>query len=115
MHAVVVNVTINDRAAAESELRDQLVPWASQTPGFVTGYWTIKGACGSPESVTGSKHSAAVALIPRAGISPGPLIPSATDDEHELPTGSRCLEWLPLAADIAAYPDRARDVSPSRI
>jgi hypothetical protein len=42
MHAVVVNVTINDRAAAESELRDQLVPWASQSPGFVTGYWTIK-------------------------------------------------------------------------
>jgi hypothetical protein len=42
MHAVVVNVTINDRAAAESELRDQLVPRASHTPGFVTGYWTIK-------------------------------------------------------------------------
>ena len=37
MHAVVVSVTINERAAAESELRDQLVPWASQTPGFVTG------------------------------------------------------------------------------
>ena len=74
-----------------------------------------EGACGSPESVTGSKHSAAVALILRAGISPGPLIPSATDDEHELPTGSRCLEWLLLAADIAAFPDRARDVAPSRI
>jgi hypothetical protein len=42
MHAVVVTITINDRAAAERELREQLVPWASQTPGFVTGYWTIK-------------------------------------------------------------------------
>ena len=42
MHAVVVNVTINDRAAAESELRDQLLPWALQTPGLVSGYWTIK-------------------------------------------------------------------------
>jgi hypothetical protein len=42
MHAVVVNVTINDRAALQSELHDQLVPWASQTPGFITGYWTIK-------------------------------------------------------------------------
>ena len=29
MHAVVVNVTIDDRAAAESELRDQLVPFQS--------------------------------------------------------------------------------------
>ena len=42
MHAVVVNVTVDDRAAAERELRDQLVPGASQTPGFVTGHWTIK-------------------------------------------------------------------------
>ncbi len=46
MHALVVNVTINDREAAESELRDQLVPWASRTPGFVTGYWTIKDNSG---------------------------------------------------------------------
>jgi hypothetical protein len=41
-HAVVVIVTINDRDAAETELREQLVPWASHTPQFVTGYWTIK-------------------------------------------------------------------------
>ena len=46
MHAVVVTVTINDREAAESELRDQLVPWASHTPEFVTGYWTIKDDSG---------------------------------------------------------------------
>ena len=46
MHAVVVNVTINDREAADRELRDQLVPWASHTPGFVTGYWTIKDKSG---------------------------------------------------------------------
>lgn len=46
MHAVVVNVTINDHEAAQSELRDKLVPWASHAPGFVTGYWTIKGNTG---------------------------------------------------------------------
>lgn len=46
MHALVVNVTINDREVAESELRDQLVPWASRTPGFVSGYWTIKDNSG---------------------------------------------------------------------
>ena len=28
----------------------------------------------------------------------------ALDDEHELPTGSRRLEWLLQAADIAAFP-----------
>jgi hypothetical protein len=46
MHAVVVKVTINDPEAAEIELRDKLVPWASHAPGFVTGYWTIKGDTG---------------------------------------------------------------------
>jgi hypothetical protein len=42
MHAVVVTVTISDREAAERVPREQLVLWASHTPEFVTGYWTIK-------------------------------------------------------------------------
>jgi hypothetical protein len=46
MHAVVVKVTINDAEAAENELRDKLVPWASQAAGFVAGYWTIKDGSG---------------------------------------------------------------------
>jgi hypothetical protein len=46
MHAVVVTVTIRDREAAENELRNQLVPWASHTPGFIAGYWTIKDTNG---------------------------------------------------------------------
>ena len=49
MHGVVVNVTINDREAADRELPDQLVPWASRTLGFVTGYWTIKGQSGTDD------------------------------------------------------------------
>ena len=42
MHAVVVRVTINDPEAAESALREQVVPGVSQAPGFVAGYWTRK-------------------------------------------------------------------------
>jgi hypothetical protein len=42
MHAVVVKVTINDPEAADSALREQVVPGVSQTPGFVAGYWTRK-------------------------------------------------------------------------
>jgi hypothetical protein len=42
MHAVVVKVTINDPEAAESALREQVVPGVSQAPGFVAGYWTRK-------------------------------------------------------------------------
>ena len=41
MHAVVVQVTIkDDTGAAESYLREQVVPGVSQAPGFVAGYWT---------------------------------------------------------------------------
>ena len=39
-HAVVVTVTVNDREAATSHLREQVVPGVSQAPGFVAGYWT---------------------------------------------------------------------------
>jgi hypothetical protein len=39
MHAVVVNVTINDREASRAQLRDEIVPMVSSAPGFVAGYW----------------------------------------------------------------------------
>lgn len=40
MHAVVVKVTVNDAERAQEELQRTVVPRASQTPGFVAGYWT---------------------------------------------------------------------------
>jgi hypothetical protein len=46
MHAVVVKVTINDREAADSHLRENIVPGVSQAPGFVAGYWTRKDGSG---------------------------------------------------------------------
>jgi hypothetical protein len=39
MHAVITSVTIEDQAAAENYLREQIVPRAKQAPGFVAGYW----------------------------------------------------------------------------
>jgi hypothetical protein len=39
MHAVVVNVTIKDPEPALVGLRDEVVPRASNAPGFVAGYW----------------------------------------------------------------------------
>jgi hypothetical protein len=42
MHAVVVKVKVNDPEAAQSHLREQVVPGVSQLPGFVAGYWTRK-------------------------------------------------------------------------
>jgi hypothetical protein len=40
MHAVVVKVSINDFDRARQFLTEQVVPRASQAPGFVAGYWT---------------------------------------------------------------------------
>jgi hypothetical protein len=43
MHAVVVQVTIHDPEPATARLRDEIVPRASQAPGFVNGYWLRTG------------------------------------------------------------------------
>jgi hypothetical protein len=46
MHAVVVTVRISAHEAAESHLREQIVPQVSQAPGFVAGYWARKDDSG---------------------------------------------------------------------
>jgi hypothetical protein len=58
MHAVVVKVTINDAAAADSVLREQVVPRVSQSPGFVAGYWTRKANSGLSMVVFESEEAA---------------------------------------------------------
>jgi hypothetical protein len=40
MHAVVVRVTIGDFEVARKGLREEIVPRAAESPGFVAGYWT---------------------------------------------------------------------------
>jgi hypothetical protein len=40
VHAVVINVTINDFERARQALTEQIVPSVAQAPGFVAGYWT---------------------------------------------------------------------------
>jgi hypothetical protein len=58
MHAVVVKVILNDLQAAESMLREQLVPRVSQAPGFVTGHWTRKDNTGLSMVVFESEDAA---------------------------------------------------------
>jgi hypothetical protein len=58
VHAVVVTVTISDREAAESHLRERVVPGVSQAPGFVAGYWTRKGDSGLAMVVFESEDAA---------------------------------------------------------
>jgi hypothetical protein len=58
MHAVIVNVTINDPQAAERALHEQLVPRVSQLPGFITGYWTLKDNSALTMLIFESEHAA---------------------------------------------------------
>jgi hypothetical protein len=43
MHALVIQVTIHNPEPATARLRDEVVPRASQAPGFVTGHWIKTG------------------------------------------------------------------------
>lgn len=58
MHAVVVNVTINDEEGSANALREQVVPRVSQVAGFVAGYWTRKGNAGLSMTVWESEEAA---------------------------------------------------------
>jgi len=58
MHAVVVKVKINDSEAADSHLRERVVPGVSQAPGFVAGYWTRKDDGGLSMIIFDSEEAA---------------------------------------------------------
>jgi hypothetical protein len=73
MHAVVLNVTVNDQDAARAELRDQIVPQVSGTPGFVAGYWVgLDGGRGTSvvvfESEAAARAAAAQAQSPGGSV-----------------------------------------------
>jgi hypothetical protein len=75
MHSVVVDVTINDFDTAQKVLHEQVVPRASQAPGFVAGYWTRKDDTGLSMIVFESEEAATAA---------SGQIPSGIPDSVEL-------------------------------
>ena len=69
MHAVVLNVTVNDQEAALGALREEVVPQVSGSPGFVAGYWVgLEGNRGTTvvvfESEAAARAAAAQAQSP---------------------------------------------------
>jgi hypothetical protein len=84
MHAVLTNVTVNDRAAAEDYLRGQVVPNVKQAPGFVAGYWVRDGGEGRGVVVFESEDAARAAserISERIGGNPGVTLNSVTVGE----------------------------------
>ena len=58
MHAVLVQVTINDREEATARLRNEIVPMVKQAPGFVAGYWVRVNGQGRGTIVFESEEAA---------------------------------------------------------
>lgn len=71
MYAVIVRVTINDEESSLKALREQVVPQASQAPGFVTGYWARKGSSGMSMVIFESEDAANNASERVQGTLPG--------------------------------------------
>jgi hypothetical protein len=75
MHAVVVRVSIKDPEAGVADVREKVVPRASQAPGFVAGYWTRKDQTGLSMIIFESEDAARAA---------SDQIPSLVPDSVEL-------------------------------
>jgi heme-degrading monooxygenase HmoA len=79
MHAVVVNVTINDLDASVEELRSQVVPRVSGMPGFVAGYWTRKEHTGLSMGVWESEDAANAAADMVRTVAPAGVTVESVD------------------------------------
>jgi hypothetical protein len=74
VHEVVVTVTVNDREAAETRLREEIVPRVSQLPGAVAGYWArSEGADGLSMVVFESEDAARAAADQVPQMASGPV------------------------------------------
>lgn len=70
MYATVVRVTVADPEGSIAVLREQVVPGASQAPGFVTGHWTRKGNSGLSMVIFESEDAANAAAERIPGMVP---------------------------------------------
>ena len=73
MHAVVVNVTVNDREAATAALNEQVIPRVSSTPGFVGGYWVALGG-GKGTSISAWESEEAARAAAQQAQPPGEFV-----------------------------------------
>ena len=72
MHAVVVNVTVNDPEAATTYLREEIVPRVSQAPGFVAGYWVrLESGSGGRAMIVCESEEAARSVAGQITAPPG--------------------------------------------
>lgn len=71
MHGVVVTVRINDPEKAMKYLREEVVPRASGTPGFVAGYW-VRGEGNAGHAVIVFESEDVAREVAATRIAPAP-------------------------------------------
>ena len=83
MHAVIINVTINDRAAAQAEL-GELVPQVSAAPGFVAGYWIALSQDKGTAIAVFDSEASAQALVAQTGSAPAGAVTTESVEVGEV-------------------------------
>ena len=71
MHAVLVSVTLNNPGAALENLRNDIVPRVSQSPGFVAGYWYGDGQTKGASTIVFESEENARAFVEMVREQPG--------------------------------------------
>jgi hypothetical protein len=85
MHAVIVQVTINDGEQATADLRNEIVPRVTQAPGFVAGYWVrIKDGAQGRGTMIFESEDAAQAVAEQIGQRPGEAVTLDSVDVGEV-------------------------------
>jgi hypothetical protein len=82
MHAVVVDVEIHDREAAQEGLEEQVLPMVTGAPGFVAGHWVrLDDTHGTSVVVFETKEQALAGAPVEGGTGPGVTITRVVDGE----------------------------------
>jgi hypothetical protein len=67
MHAIVFRITINDQKESDRLLHEEFVPFMSQSPGFVAGYWVTTGENQGTSVIAFESEDAARRVADQAG------------------------------------------------
>jgi hypothetical protein len=84
MHAVVVEVTINDFETGRAFLRDEVVPRVKGAPGFVAGYWVRVGENAGRSVIVFESEEAARKVAEQVTSAPNPGVTLNSVDVGEV-------------------------------
>ncbi len=71
MHAVIMEVQISDASAADTQLKEQIVPMVSGLEGFVAAHWVRLSATTATSMIVFDSEASAERLAAQARSMPG--------------------------------------------